>query len=94
VVADAALPGKVREADAVVVGADAIGRGSYVNKIGTRVLQREALALGKPFYVLTDNSKILSPARSCRGAKFVSRYFERIPFERGVTLLTERGAVS
>lgn len=67
-VADAALPGKIAEADMVVVGADAIlpgpaagGAGAYVNKIGTRVLQAEARRADKPFYVLADSSKILSP---------------------------------
>ncbi|MFQ5817592.1 MAG: hypothetical protein ACE5H2_06520 [Terriglobia bacterium] len=68
-VADAALPARVREADAVVVGADAIlpgpaagGAGAYVNKIGTRVLQDAARAARKPFYVLADTTKIL-PSR-------------------------------
>jgi len=93
-VADAALPGKVREADAVVVGADAIALGRYVNKIGTRVLQREALALGKPFYVLADNSKILPAESARRVGKYVARTFERIPLARGVTVLTEHGPLS
>lgn len=61
-VADAALPGRVREADVVVVvvGADAVFPPAYANKIGTEVLQRAALAARKPFYVLADTSKILS----------------------------------
>lgn len=58
-VADAALPARVREADAVVVGADAVFAEGYVNKIGTRVLEEQARAARKPFYVLADTSKIL-----------------------------------
>ncbi|MBI4461881.1 MAG: hypothetical protein HY653_03150, partial [Acidobacteria bacterium] len=107
-VADAALPSRVREADVVVMGADAVFPPAYANKIGTEVLQRAALAARKPFYVLADTSKILSarlarfyriekkPAAELwqgapRRVRVVNRYFERIPFARGVMLLTERG---
>lgn len=110
-VADAALPARVQEADAVVVGADAVFADGYVNKIGTRVLQEQARVARKPFYVLADTSKILpsgvatpyriedKPARELwlrapRGVGVESRYFERVPWSRGVVLLTERGPMS
>lgn len=117
-VVDAALPARVREADAVIVGADAVfldpagsGAGAYVNKIGTGVLQAAARAARKPFYVLADTSKILprqaaqdygieeKPAAELwagapRGVRVENRYFERVPFARGVVLLTERGPLA
>jgi translation initiation factor eIF-2B subunit delta len=65
-VADAALPARVQEADAVVVGADAVFAEGYVNKIGTRVLQEQARVARKPFYVLADTSKILPRAAVAR----------------------------
>jgi translation initiation factor 2B subunit (eIF-2B alpha/beta/delta family) len=61
-VADAALPARVREADLVAVGADAVLPDGYVNKVGTALLAERARAARKPFYVLADTSKILSPA--------------------------------
>lgn len=117
-VGDAALPGRVQEADAVVVGADAVfldpagsGAGAYVNKIGTGVLQAAARAARKPFYVLADTSKILPRPlarkycieekraaelwrRAPRGVRVENRYFERVPFARGVVVLTERGPLA
>lgn len=117
-VGDAALPGRVQEADAVVVGADAVfldpagsGAGAYVNKIGTRILQEQSRRAGKPFYVLADTSKILprqaaqdyrieeKPAAELwagapRGVRVENRYFERVPFTRGVVVLTERGPLA
>ncbi len=93
-VADAALAGKLSDTDVVVVGADAIERGNYVNKVGTRALQRKALALRKPFYVLADSSKILPPESARRRGKFVTRTFERVPLARGVIVLTERGPLA
>lgn len=58
-VIDAALAEQVGAADLVVVGADAVLAGAYVNKVGTRQLQEEARARRRPFFVLADTSKIL-----------------------------------
>jgi len=58
-VIDAALPEQLKAADCVVVGADAVLANTYVNKIGTRLLQEQARARRKPFLVLADTSKFL-----------------------------------
>jgi ribose 1,5-bisphosphate isomerase len=58
VVADSAGPSYVKEADAVVVGADSILRdGSLVNKVGTQSLARAATEVGKPLYVVCESLK-------------------------------------
>lgn len=109
-VLDAALPAAVAAADLVVVGADAVFGGGYVNKVGTRQLQEQASRAGKPFFVLADRTKFLpsllalfhsiedKPPQEVwpeapAGATVVNRYFEFIPFERHLTLLTERGVL-
>lgn len=61
-VIDAALGEQVGVADAVAVGADTVLEGTYVNKAGTRLLQEQARAAGKPFLVLADTAKFLPPA--------------------------------
>ena len=61
-VVDAALGEHVRAADVVVVGADAVFEGTYFNKLGTRILQEQARAVRKPFYVLADTAKFVPPA--------------------------------
>ena len=58
---DAALAGRVEEADAVVVGTDAVFGDAYVNKVGTRLLQERARKAGKPFFLLADTGKFLPP---------------------------------
>jgi len=58
-VADAALPGQVRGADAVLVGADALLRGAAINKVGTYPLLLAARAEGVPSYLLADRSKLV-----------------------------------
>ncbi|MEM0440242.1 MAG: hypothetical protein QXF45_05825 [Candidatus Caldarchaeum sp.] len=55
---DAAMAYAVEEADAVVVGADAVfADGSFSGKIGVRPLAMAAKELGKSFYVLADTWK-------------------------------------
>lgn len=56
-VADAALPGQARGADAVLVGADAILRSAVINKVGTYPLLLAAREAAVPSYVLADRSK-------------------------------------
>jgi len=58
-VADAAGPSLLSEADMAVVGADAILRdGAVVNKIGTYPLSLACSESGKPLYVLTEAIKV------------------------------------
>lgn len=61
-VTDAALAEQVEVADLVVVGADAVLAGAYVNKIGTRLLQEQARRRRRPFFVLADTNKFLPAA--------------------------------
>jgi len=58
-VADAALPGQARGADAVLVGADAILRRGTINKVGTSALLLAAREAAVPSYVLADRSKLV-----------------------------------
>ena len=58
-VVDALGPSLVRQADAVVVGADSVLRdGALVNKIGTYPLALAAKAAGKPFYAACEVLKV------------------------------------
>lgn len=57
VFADGALASAVRDAAAVVVGADALTAAWFVNKAGTRALALAAAAEGVPTYVLAGRDK-------------------------------------
>ncbi len=59
---DAALPDRVREADLVLVGADAIVEDGAINKIGTYPLALAAKAIGRPFYIAASLGKLLAPS--------------------------------
>lgn len=59
---DAALPGLVREADLVLVGADAMIEDGAINKIGTYPLALAAKAIGRPFYIAASLDKLLPPS--------------------------------
>jgi translation initiation factor 2B subunit (eIF-2B alpha/beta/delta family) len=65
VFADGALAAAVADADAVLVGADAIGEGWFVNKAGTRAVALVASAAGVPTYVLAGRDKCLGAALWC-----------------------------
>jgi ribose 1,5-bisphosphate isomerase len=110
-VVDAALRVEVEAAEAIVVGADAVLEGSYVNRLGTRLLQEQARTARRPFFVLADTAKFLSPLLAPfhrieekppqevwrdppMRVTVVNRYFETIPLERHVTLLSERGVMT
>lgn len=56
---DAALPGLVREADLVLVGAIAVVEDGAINKIGTYPLALAAKAMGRPFYIAASLNKLL-----------------------------------
>ena len=59
---DAALAEALDVADAVLVGADAVGPRDFVNKTGTRVLLAAAGAAGVPAYVAATRDKFVMPA--------------------------------
>jgi translation initiation factor eIF-2B subunit delta len=57
----------VREAEAVVVGADSVQPdGSFVNKVGTRLLALAARAERVPLYVLAETLKVAAPSQPKR----------------------------
>jgi translation initiation factor 2B subunit (eIF-2B alpha/beta/delta family) len=58
---DAALGTALDTADAVVVGADAIGPAAWINKSGTRLLAAAAHVRGVPVHVLATSDKLVAP---------------------------------
>lgn len=102
VVPDAALPGLVAPAQAVLVGADAVLPGAVVNKIGTFPLALAADRARVPFYVLAESAKFLPPALAPRYAApparpravaVEGRIFEATPLGWVTGLVTEEGIV-
>lgn len=72
----------------VVTGADAVGPGGVVNKLGTRALAEAAGQRATPCYVVAGTSKFLGvdlPA---------PRPFERTPLDLFTAVLHEEGAIS
>jgi hypothetical protein len=59
---DAALGSSIEGADAVLVGADAVGSMTVLNKTGTRMLAAAAASCGVPVYVLATGDKLAMPA--------------------------------
>jgi len=58
---DSQLKETVQQIDAAIIGCDMISESGFVvNKIGSRHLAEECRDFNKPFYVLGDNSKIIS----------------------------------
>ena len=58
--ADAAIAVALRDADAVLVGADAIAPSWFLNKSGTTMLAAAASQQGVPFYVVATRDKFVS----------------------------------
>lgn len=97
----------VREAEAVVVGADSVRPdGSFVNKVGTHLLALAARAEKVPLYVLADTLKVAAPSQPQRFAveegerREVTRerwlevrnvYFEVTPARLVTAYVTEEG---
>jgi translation initiation factor 2B subunit (eIF-2B alpha/beta/delta family) len=70
----------------VVTGADAVGPGGVINKMGTRALAEAAAQRETPCYVVAGSSKFIGvdlPA---------PRPFERTPLDLFTAVLTEEGA--
>ncbi len=84
----------LEEAEAVVVGADAVGPEEFFNKVGTKALALLARERGVPFYVAVSRDKVLS-AEGLRhyrvkemdpkevahlpGVRVINLYFEPVP---------------
>lgn len=107
--ADAASGLLMREADAVLVGADAVRvDGAVVNKVGTYPLALMARAEGKPLYALCETLKIAAPdwplileagdpadlaPEPIPGVTIVATLFDYTPAEYCRAIVTERGAL-
>ena len=97
----------VREAEAVVVGADSVRPdGSFVNKVGTHLMALAAKAEKVPMYVLADTLKVAAPSQPQRFTveegepREVTRerwlevrnvYFEMTPARLVTAYVTEEG---
>jgi translation initiation factor eIF-2B subunit delta len=108
-ITDAQMGLFVREAEAVVVGADSIfPDGSLVNKIGTRLLALAAREAKVPFYVLAETMKVSALSAPKRfvaeegNRKEVSRetwlqvrnvYFEVTPARLVTAYITDEGVL-
>ncbi|MYF31352.1 MAG: hypothetical protein F4169_21350 [Gammaproteobacteria bacterium] len=62
-VEDVDAPSRIADVAAVVVGADAVGREAFVNKVGTRALAQAARKSSTPFFVVTESYKCVAGAR-------------------------------
>lgn len=58
---DAAISEALDQADAVVVGADAVAPRWFTNKVGTRMLAAAAALVGVPVYVIASRDKFCAP---------------------------------
>ena len=59
---DAGLGAAIDEADAVLLGADAVGPQAFINKTGSRMLAAAAQHRGVAVYVLAAGDKLATPA--------------------------------
>jgi translation initiation factor 2B subunit (eIF-2B alpha/beta/delta family) len=59
---DVGLGSRIEQADAVLVGADAVGPHAFINKAGTRLLAAAAQHRGVAVYVLASRDKLSMPA--------------------------------
>lgn len=104
---DAGMDKALCEVEAVVVGADSIGKSGFVNKLGTRPIFVNAREREVPRIVVCDSSKFLPaeiplsteeqhPAQDVWDVdkvKVHNDYFEYTPFD-GSIVITEEGAMS
>ena len=106
-VVDAALPGLVERTQLVLVGADAVSEGDFVNKVGTYPLALAAKEAGVPVYVAALLDKFIAEGARGRpdrvwdpsevmaapppGVTVENRYFERVPLSLVEGIITEEG---
>ncbi|MBI4615311.1 MAG: hypothetical protein HY720_16970 [Planctomycetes bacterium] len=108
-VLDAALPGRVRAAGAVLVGADAVSEAWFANKVGTYPVALAANLADVPLFVAVEESKFLSagvpfageerdPAEILTGApagiRVSNAWFETTPLELVASFLTNEGILA
>jgi translation initiation factor 2B subunit (eIF-2B alpha/beta/delta family) len=108
VYSDAAIGTALDDADALLVGADAISEDAFINKVGTRALCALADSLGISTLVLAAREKILpasvfaalalpdaSSAKAGRNAAWRDRnpLFERVPLRWVAQLVTDAGPI-
>jgi translation initiation factor eIF-2B subunit delta len=105
VVVDAAGPSLVGEADAVILGADALLRdGHIVNKVGSLPLALASEHHGVPLYCLMEVIKVeledhrlqltpetRDPAEVCEDVDALNFYFERVPAGLTTYMATDAG---
>ncbi len=106
---DAAAGTLIRDADLVLLGADSLGDGGVVNKVGSLTLVSVARGWGLPVYVLLDRSKLLPPTfpqrvkddrpgdevlKGAAGIDVWNRYFELVPTDAVTSIVTEDGVIS
>jgi translation initiation factor 2B subunit (eIF-2B alpha/beta/delta family) len=79
---DVALAQALGDADAVLVGADAVGPAAFLNKSGTRMLAAAAAQQGVPVYVVATRDKFVAPdvwAHLSIGEKPASEVWDEAP---------------
>ena len=87
-VEDEDAPAVVVDVAAVVVGADALGRQTFVNKVGTRTLARAARSSSTSFFVVAESYKsVAQPRPRCDEVGF-----EAIPNDLVTAFLTDQPA--
>jgi translation initiation factor 2B subunit (eIF-2B alpha/beta/delta family) len=86
-VEDAEATAAAARGTAVVVGADAVGPGGVVNKVGTRALAEAARRAGAPAYVVAGSSKLVAADLPAPPP------FERTPLDLITAVIGERGPV-
>jgi translation initiation factor 2B subunit (eIF-2B alpha/beta/delta family) len=94
-VPDAELPELSRTADAVVLGADAVFSGRFVNKVGSANLADIASSAGRPVWILAETAKWAPGAWGITASGAVERetLFESVPGRLVKLLISERGAL-
>ncbi len=108
-IVDAAAGRWMAETDVILVGADAVAGDGVVNKIGTSLIARAAMADGRPVYSLCSTEK-LAPAGfrhrdAARPAQEVERdipanvtvwnyYFDSTPLDLFTGIITEDGILN
>ncbi len=107
---DAGVASALPRTSALVVGADAVGPASFVNKCGTGQLAAASAHRGVPVYVLAGQDKLASSPLDRRlglrdgpgaevwekappGVRALNPYFERIPLELAVAVITDVGVL-
>jgi translation initiation factor 2B subunit (eIF-2B alpha/beta/delta family) len=91
---DASGATTIAEADAVVVGADAVTARELWNKCGTRALARAARAGRRPFYVVTTGDRLIRSVLARRLRLPPSGLFDVTPLALVTAVVTEAGVMT